>query len=217
MQLTRHSDLAIQRTRRRPTRMEVDFHGLRDWRPATAGAGFIGARPPVADRLWCDNSTWHAATTSACFSICFSPPRRRRRSPRARQRKSKSPCRWPPRWSGTFVAWVAAACWSSWREKRRFGSMVGRRPAWPGRQSLDWRLPGAEHRRAAGGFHRSLCCRSAGLHPAAGGHAGHRIGSTFDRSQSAAEPGDKLACQSPDGWHGGDGALLYATVSRPGG
>jgi uncharacterized protein (DUF58 family) len=33
LQLARHSDLAVQRTRRRQTRMEVDFHGLRDWRP----------------------------------------------------------------------------------------------------------------------------------------------------------------------------------------
>jgi uncharacterized protein (DUF58 family) len=33
LQLARHSDLAVQRVRRRQTRTEVDFHGLRDWRP----------------------------------------------------------------------------------------------------------------------------------------------------------------------------------------
>jgi uncharacterized protein (DUF58 family) len=33
LRLARHSDLAVQRTQRRQTRSEVDFHGLRDWRP----------------------------------------------------------------------------------------------------------------------------------------------------------------------------------------
>ncbi len=33
LRLARNSDLAAQRTRRRQTRSEVDFHGLRDWRP----------------------------------------------------------------------------------------------------------------------------------------------------------------------------------------
>jgi uncharacterized protein (DUF58 family) len=33
LQLARHSDLSLERTRRQQTRLGVDFHGLRDWRP----------------------------------------------------------------------------------------------------------------------------------------------------------------------------------------
>ncbi|HTU27399.1 MAG TPA: DUF58 domain-containing protein [Pirellulales bacterium] len=33
LQLSRQSDLSAQRTRRRQTRADLDFHGLRDWRP----------------------------------------------------------------------------------------------------------------------------------------------------------------------------------------
>ncbi|HEX4145641.1 MAG TPA: DUF58 domain-containing protein [Pirellulales bacterium] len=33
LRLARHSELESQRTRRRQTRSELDFHGLRDWRP----------------------------------------------------------------------------------------------------------------------------------------------------------------------------------------
>jgi uncharacterized protein (DUF58 family) len=33
LRLARHSELTSQRTRRRQTRSELDFHGLRDWRP----------------------------------------------------------------------------------------------------------------------------------------------------------------------------------------
>ena len=61
--LQQSSDVGASNVQRRQGLLEGDFYGLRDWRPVTAGDGFIGAPAPAGKRPWCANSNSSAART----------------------------------------------------------------------------------------------------------------------------------------------------------
>ncbi len=133
VRLARQSELVSQRTRRRPTRSELDFHGLRDWRPGDSRRWIhwrsTARRGQIVVRQF-DVARGHDV---ALFVDLWQPPRGRRSrgGPAVGERVGRNrPVVGRHAGDRYLPSRRLPAVVGGRRARSRFGSTAGRRPAW---------------------------------------------------------------------------------------